>query len=171
VPHELEADIDALMGRLAIGDRSAFEPLFRLLYPRAQRFALARLGGDGAQDVAQTAMLKLFANAHRFHAGRPALPWFYAIVANEIRAARRQTRVQSELSEHGPQVASAEDEALERELQQALHQAIATLDEASEQAIRAQLEQTDRPPVEATAFRKRVSRAYARLRILLGDFR
>lgn len=161
------------MGRLATGDRSAFEPLFRALYPRAQRLARARVAGDGANDVAQAALLKLFAHAHRFQAGRPALPWFYAIVANEIRAARR--RAAPYAAHAAPDVAleraSGEDALLARELQRALREAIDTLDDASAEAIHALLDESDRPPLEPATFRKRVSRAYARLRLLLGEFR
>ncbi|WP_437717045.1 hypothetical protein WMF45_11890 [Sorangium sp. So ce448] len=45
---------------------------------------------------------------------------------------------------------------------------IASLDAPSAEAIGALLGQTARPAIDAPAFRKRVSRAYARLRLLLG---
>lgn len=171
---ESEAELDALMGRLATGDRSAFEPLFRALRPRAQRFARARMADDRAEDVAQSALLRVFAHAHRFVAGRPALPWFYAIVANEIRAARRDAR--REDSEAAPDLRAAEAQTAEellltRELLRALDLAVATLDDDAAAAIHAQLGTTERPLLTSSTFRKRVSRAYTRLRVLLGELR
>ena len=162
------------MARLAEGDRSAFEPLFRALHPRALRLARARLPSHRADDVAQAAMLNVFAHAHRFVPSRPALPWFYAILANEIRVASRQVRRHAggedpdHLLSHD---VSLEDALLERELLAALEQAIASLDDQAEQAIRAQLGDAARPTVPPMTYRKRVSRAYARLRTLLGDLR
>ena len=69
-----ETDLDALMGRLASGERAAFVPLYGALWPRALRLARARLGADGAADVAQSALLKVFARASEFVPGRPCLP-------------------------------------------------------------------------------------------------
>jgi RNA polymerase sigma factor (sigma-70 family) len=168
---ESEAVLDALMGRLAEGDRSAFEPLFRALHPRAVRFARSRLRAEAAADAAQSALLKVFANASRFVPGRPALPWFYAIVANEIRALHRQgaREVIGSVTPEFADERTHEDELLERELLRALDRAIAGLDEGSARAIRAQLGHEIRPEVESPTFRKRVSRAYARLRLLLGE--
>jgi RNA polymerase sigma factor (sigma-70 family) len=171
---ESEAVLDALMGRLAAGDRAAFEPLFRALHPRALRFARSRLSPASADDAAQGALLKVFAHAARFVPGRRALPWFYAIVANEIRAARRQTGVYDSLADVERAAAhegTHEDTLLERELLRALEHAIDALDAASAEAIRAQLGRDLRPELQSPTFRKRVSRAYARLRLLLEELR
>jgi len=174
VPDESEASLDALMCRLSTGDRSAFEPLFRALQPRALRLARARLPADRAEDVAQTALLKVFANAHRFVAARPALPWFYAIVSNEIRAARRKASRTDPLEEPdqlASDATSAEEELLRRELLRALEQAIASLDDKAASAVRSLLGESERPDLAPMTYRKRVSRAYARLRLLLGELR
>lgn len=85
-----EAALDALMARLARGDRSAFDALYAALLPRAERLAAVRVGGSEAADVAQNALLRVFARASEFEPDRPCLPWFYAIVANEVRGANRQ---------------------------------------------------------------------------------
>lgn len=175
-----ERQLDDLMAQLSEGRREAFDPLFRALQPRALRLASARLGPGLAKDVAQSALLKVFARASEFRAGAPVLPWFYGIVANEITSARRkharevQARVSAgEQSDHARTddtvLASADPETLllERELAHAMHVAIDELDRPSADAIAALLEETSLPGVTAPAFRKRVSRAYARLRILL----
>lgn len=173
VGHESEAQLDALMGRLAAGDRGAFEPRFHALYPRALRFAQRRLSAAAAEDVAQSALLKVFAHASRFVPGRSALPWFYAIVANEIRSVRREARAPlvTDAEHEAQEGGSHEDQLLERELLRALERAIDSLDDASAEAIRAQLGHGVRPELTSPTFRKRVSRAYARLRLLLGELR
>jgi RNA polymerase sigma-70 factor (ECF subfamily) len=174
-----EAELDALMARLADGDRTAFDPLFAALHPRAVRVARLRLDLQRAQDVAQTALLKVFSRASEFEAGRPVLPWFYAIVANEVRAVTRGAMVRAQvpldtedgqLREIADCRADPETEATERELERAVERAIESLDASSAEAIYAVLGRIDRPPVESSTFRKRVSRAYARLRVALGVF-
>lgn len=173
-----EAELDALMARLADGDRTAFDPLFSALYPRAERVAKLRVDPARAQDVAQTALLKVFSRASEFEAGRPVLPWFYAIVANEVRAVTRgaMVRAQVALEEDGRDrfvVDEREDpeaRATERELELAVQRAVDSLDAASAEAILAVLGRADRPEIESATFRKRVSRAYARLRVALGVF-
>ena len=171
-----EDELDRTMARLADGDREAFDALFRALHPRALRFARARLGPDLAQDAAQAALVKVFARAGEFTAGAAVLPWFYAVVANEMRAvARTHARRESVPSEsaESPWTAPSEDPErllLERELHEALERAVSILDEASAEAIGALLGRAGRPAVSEVALRKRISRAYARLRVLLGGF-
>ncbi|HEY6877545.1 MAG TPA: RNA polymerase sigma factor [Polyangiales bacterium] len=164
-----EADLDALMARLAEGDRTAFEPLFQALHPRALRLARAKVDTSSAGDVAQCALLKVFARASEFTPGRPVLPWFYAVVANELRShLRRQQRVVVMESIEIRADDDLEAQLLERELSRALERAIEQLDREAAEAIYAMLERGERPQIDPVAFRKRVSRAYARLRLLFG---
>ena len=164
-----EAELDALMARVSDGDRAAFTPLFRALHPRALGVASRRLERAHADEVAQSSMVKLFANAAAFTPGRPVLPWFYAVVANEVRAEqRRRLRVTAEVSDDLPAGAPWADDALaERELRRALQQSVDALDPVSAEAIASLLGEAP-PMVAPAAQRKRLSRAYARLRVLLG---
>ena len=171
-PPTRERDLDALMARLSCGDRLAFDPLYEALRPRAVRLARARLDEGGAADVAQAALLNVFARASEFTAGRPCLPWFYAIVANEIQARRRRDGPlaggerppdEQPAEEHDPEV-----QFMERELERAMEVAVDALDVQSANAVRAMLGREPTPDVAAATFRKRLSRAYARLRVLLG---
>ena len=172
-----EAELDALMARLVDGDRAAFDPLFRALYPRALRLAGRRLGGvdaSGADEVAQRTLMKVFSNAGAFASGRPVVPWFYALLANELRAFERALRRDARRSLDAPPLETIEDSVLDvetalldRELARALELAIDALDAPAAQAIHALLGRGPAPAVEPAAFRKRVSRAYARLRLLL----
>jgi RNA polymerase sigma-70 factor, ECF subfamily len=163
--HITEAELDALMDRLSDGDRGAFQPLYEALHPRAVRFARRSLDGPSAEDAAQATLLRVFSRASEFEAGRPVLPWFYAIAANEIRAIARKKPI---AIEDDRVVMDPEVELCEREIARALERAIADLDEDSAQAILAVLDRGPRPDATPATFRKRVSRAYARLRIILG---
>ncbi len=164
------------MSRLAQGDRAAFDPLFRALYPRAMRLARRELAPDRAADAAQAVLMKVFARAGEFCVGRPVLPWFYAIAASELRTLRRRVVAEHRrdaaetLAADLPGPSDPESELVTRELYDSLARAIASLDDDSAGAITSMLHGTERPPVNAGAFRKRVSRAYARLRWLLGAF-
>ncbi len=169
-----EIEIDALMARLSNGDRSSFDPLFSALYPRALRLAKLRVDTQRAEDIAQNALMKVFANASSFEAGRAVLPWFYAVVANEIRANTRGVWSQKRLSLDSDGKAQAhtlsdgsldpEATAILREVELAVTHAVEALDTVSANAIRAVLGEGARPAVDDPTFRKRVSRAYARLR-------
>ncbi len=171
-----EDELDRAMARLADGEREAFDPLFRALHPRALRFARARLGPELAEDAAQAALVKVFARASEFTPGAAVLPWFYAVVANEMRAVARAHAPRGGVTivdATSPWAASTEDPErllLERELHEAMERAITDLDEPSAEAIGALLGRAARPAASEVAFRKRISRAYARLRVLLGGF-
>jgi RNA polymerase sigma-70 factor (ECF subfamily) len=169
-----ERELDARMARLADGDRTAFDPLFAALHPRAVALARLRLRSTDAEDAAQEALVRVFARASEFVPGRPALPWFYAVAANEVHgAARRLARAQGR--DAGPEAAAAlvapgdpESSLVLAELRAVVRSAIGTLDVDSANAILASIGEAPHEGALSPALRKRVSRAYARLRILLG---
>jgi RNA polymerase sigma-70 factor (ECF subfamily) len=173
VRHSSEDHLDALMSRLAIGEREAFDPLFRAMYPRALRLARVKLPADQAADVAQSILMRVFARAPEFQPGKALLPWFYAIASNELRTLTRRNATLARRAADDPDdvTACTEDDPeralLERELRESLDRAIVSLDDTSAEAIRCLLDERHRPAVNDAAFRKRVSRAYAKLRILL----
>ena len=161
------------MARLADGDRGAFEPLFAALHPRAIRLARMRLGASDADDAAQQALLRVFARASEFTPGRPAIPWFYAIAANEIHALARR-RARAHLRE--AQVEAAEQDSPPRTIRRrSSFESDAPRDQFARRSMtlgpriesarcdpcaprrRAPGPDAPRPP----ALRKRVSRAYA----------
>jgi RNA polymerase sigma-70 factor (ECF subfamily) len=173
---EDETNLDALMARLADGDRAAFEPLFRVFHPRALRLARLRLNEADALDAAQSALVKVFARASEFTAGRPALPWFYAVAANEVHAISRRARASAGRADAVDAIDAVhastdpEQELAKAELRAAVADAIDTLDPASASAIAVLLGDAEPQALSSVAQRKRVSRAYARLRNLLGRF-
>ncbi len=164
------------MDRLVEGDRAAFDPLFEALHPRAIAVARRRLGDADADDAAQRTMTAVFARSAEFTKGRPVLPWFYAIAANETHAIARRSA--TERARTAPDSAAAslpapgdpEAALVDAEMRAALWAAIEELDPLSASAIRAQLAGDDLSSTDASAaaLRKRVSRAYARLRLVLG---
>lgn len=157
------------MDRLADGDREAFAPLFEALYPRALAVAHRRLDKSDAEDAAQRTMVAVFARAIEFMPGRPVLPWFYAIAANETHAVARSVRLAA--SREAPQreadelAADGDPESTLSlsEMRALLREALASLDPISADAIEAQLTDETSGP-RSPLLRKRVSRAYARLR-------
>lgn len=173
--HEDETNLDALMARLADGDRSAFDPIFRAFHPRALRLARLRLEEADALDAAQSALEKVFSRAGEYTPGRPVLPWFYAVAANEIHAVARRARTARARTDGDGALpddlaATADDperQLARAELEAAVADAIKGLDPVSASAIAAML--GDAAPL-APKERKRVSRAYARLRHLLERF-
>jgi RNA polymerase sigma-70 factor (ECF subfamily) len=164
-----EAELDRLMDRLSDGDRAAFGPLYEALRPRAVRFARGRVGDGHAEDVAQTTLLRVFARASEFQRGRAVLPWFYAIAANEARTAQRRLRSSATSMDQMPRAApDPEYELCQQEMRRAVDRAIADLDDDAAHAILSALEEAPHPNLKPATFRKRLSRAYARLRMILG---
>ena len=169
-----EAALDGWMSRVSQGDRDAFDPLFAALYPRALRLARTRLDAADAADAAQVILMKMFSRASEFEAGRPVLPWFYAIAANELHTVNRRLaarRVRHAAVDHAvrtPAAGDPERSLLDQELRSCVARAIDALDDDSAEAIRCLLDGEAPPHLSSAAFRKRVSRAYARLRLLLG---
>jgi RNA polymerase sigma-70 factor (ECF subfamily) len=162
-------EIQTLMVRLADGDRTAFEPLYRALWPIVRRFADKLLSGSpDAEDAAQSAMLKVFARASQFDPERSALTWVLAVTAYECRTlrktnARRREQPLDTASSFVDSSASPEAAAIARELEAAALEVLGTLRPADLDTLRDVLS-GDRPPLPQPTFRKRVERAFTRLR-------
>ncbi len=167
-----QAELDALMERLADGDRSVFARVFELLWAPIQRFCLSLLRNEAdAADAAQEAMQKIFERAPAdYDRKRAAMPWAMAIAGWECRtiARRRFRRREVDDSAAGELPgADAEEALVQSNLTRA---AVAALGELSD---------TDRETLVATfwdeaasasgaTLRKRRERALDRLR---GAFR
>jgi len=128
-----DRELDALMARLADGDRSVFDEVFRRLWPPTLRLciSLVRHEADGA-DAAQLAMLKILERAADYDRSRPALPWALAIAAWECRTLKRwrQRRHEDPVDEsERTQGTGGEQELVNRDLMRA---ALASLGELSD---------------------------------------
>jgi RNA polymerase sigma-70 factor (ECF subfamily) len=82
-----------LIGRVAQGDRPAFEELYRRYARAVLALALRRLGDRGrAEDAAQDAFVAIWKSARTYdpRRGRGA-PWLYAVARNAITDGLRRT--------------------------------------------------------------------------------
>ena len=83
----VQADLVALA---KAGDQTAFSALLQPLVPSAYRLAGAMLRDPyAAEDVVQEASLKAWRKLAQLNHGAEMRPWFFGIVANECRSARR----------------------------------------------------------------------------------
>src|SRR5258708_8065722 len=72
-------------------DRADFDALIGPHLDAAYRTALAILRDpDAAPDAVREASFKAWRKLNQLHEGKPARPWFLAIVANQSRSARRR---------------------------------------------------------------------------------
>jgi len=162
------AALQAELSALARGERAAFDPLFRRLWPLLRGFARRCLPAAEAEDAAQEALLRIFWRASEFDPQREALPWVLGVAAWQIRTHRTRTRRRRE-SEETPVdrrldgAPSAEEAAIAKELEVALDRALAELSPADGATLLAYA-RGERPDLPAATFRKRVERALGRLR-------
>lgn len=160
------------MVRLADGDRSAFDPLFRTLRPLLEGLASRLLQEpDAAQEVAQEALVAIFRRSSEFDRKRDALSWAYGITAFQCKTwrKRRQRRKESpmgkwDLAEALLHKATPEDELILGESLAMAEKTLASLSPLDQEAIRAALGTGPRPAVAGATFRKRLERALRRLR-------
>ena len=94
----------ALARRAGLGDRSAYEELFRRLYPATYRFALRMLDHETslADDAVQEAWVKAWKGLPDFRGTSTFSTWLFSIVSREaleVRRRRRPVAVDSEILE------------------------------------------------------------------------
>jgi RNA polymerase sigma-70 factor (ECF subfamily) len=153
---------------LARGQRAAFDPLFRRLWPLLRGFAGRCLSKEEADDVAQEALLRVFARASEFDVQRDALSWVLGVAAWQIRthrtrARRRREKTMAAVPEEADGAPSPEAVAIGRDLEAALERALAELP-ASDAATLMAYARGERPDLPGATFRKRVERALSRLK-------
>ena len=98
------------ISRLKQGDLSALEPLVKRYQVQAVHAAYAIVYDRAqAEDVAQSAFIKVMDRIHQFDEERPFAPWFFRIVVNDaIKLAKKQKRnvsLEEQLDEPSAQLA------------------------------------------------------------------
>lgn len=173
--------LDALVARLADGERQLFTPVFELLWPRVLTFARTLLPDpDDAEDAAQRAMARLFEQINEYRAGSSAASWALAITAWECRSLRRRhgravawlNKQQRAATSAGgapldatPPGADPEAEFALKEVLRAAEQVLGTLSDMDQQTLRAAWDDREHTGhVSGATFRKRYQRALERLR-------
>ncbi len=158
--------ISTMMARLADGDRDAFAPLFDRLWPTVRAFAGRVLGHDAdADDVAQRALVSVFARASEYDATRDGVAWALGITAWEcrtIRRARERRRESGEPVELASPAPSPEDALITADILRAFDDVAGTL--AAEDRAALGIDDPNEPEVAPATLRKRRQRALVRLR-------
>jgi DNA-directed RNA polymerase specialized sigma24 family protein len=155
-----------MMTRLADGDRAAMGPVFAAVWPIVRGFAARALSGPDADDVAQEALVSVFARAVEFDRERDALTWILGITMWEVRSARQRQKRRREdrTAVERVDARTPEDELCEREMAAALEELVAQMPAEDARTLHAALG-GQRPDVAPATFRKRLSRAMGRLRM------
>jgi DNA-directed RNA polymerase specialized sigma24 family protein len=161
------AELRRLMARLADGDRAAFQPAFALLWPRLRAFAARYVAAADAEDAAQAALLRVFSRASEYDADRDALAWALGIAAWECRTLRRKRERRREDHVAPPDErdpgATPEEAVIDRDLSAAAEAVLGTLRPIDIETLASAA--AGSPNLQGATFRKRLSRALARLRI------
>ena len=157
--------LDALMARLADGDRSAFSLVFKQLWNPIFRFCTNLVKNEAdASDAAQQAMQKILERASDYDPSRPALPWAFALAAWECKTIQRKHQRRREVAAEmaGERAGEdAEEELIRRDLVSAALGAMGELSEVDRDTLIATF--LDRAAGCATV-RKRRERALDRFR-------
>lgn len=87
-----EVDIAGRSARLRLGDASAWEDLYKAMYPALVSYAGRRLSGDEARDAVSEAMARALARPDRLP-GPPATPeaWVFGILRHVVLDVQRRT--------------------------------------------------------------------------------
>jgi RNA polymerase sigma factor (sigma-70 family) len=164
-----DVDLEALMQRLAAGDRSAFDPLYNALCPLVQRLCTRMMrGAPEADDAAQEAMMKVFARASQYEPGRSVTTWVLAISAYECRTLLQRQRRRRE--QDSPADAAfhetPEAAAIDRDLEAAAREVLGTLRAIDIETLAASARgaRCEQPDLPQATFRKRLERALGRFR-------
>ena len=161
------ARINELAGAAADGDRAALDPLFAALWPIVARYA-GRLVGDPAlgEDVAQDALIALFGQLDRFDRDKDAVTWALVVTTWTARTARRRVhrRAEDALDRAPDRAAPA---GYDRDTVRAALDTLASLPARDVEIITAALgdDTALRAALAPATFRKRLERAFARLRV------
>jgi RNA polymerase sigma-70 factor, ECF subfamily len=162
-----DTELDALLARLADGDRSAFTPAFQRLWTPVFRLCMGMLQNEAdASDAAQQAMEKILERASDYDSERPGLPWALAIAGWECRTMKRRRSRRREVSDEvaiETKSEHAEDEVVRRSLIEAAIAAIGELSRTDRETLMATFADEAGSASGAT-FRKRRERALAHLR-------
>ncbi len=165
--HSSGETLDALMARLADGDRSVFTGVFEALWEPIQRLCLSLLKNDAdAADAAQNAMQKILERSSTYDKSRPAMPWAMAIAAWECRTlARRRSRRKESTEDVTAQGGEhPEGDFVQRNLTAAAVAALGELSASDRETLVATF-WDEAASVSGATLRKRRERALNRLRM------
>jgi RNA polymerase sigma-70 factor (ECF subfamily) len=161
-----------LLAALADGDRTAFAPLYAILWPRVRAFCRRALGSDvDGDDAAQESLVSMFERASEFDRERDATTWALGIAVWQCRTTRQQRRRRGEVALPEEPLGSAAPDFEERQLEAAAIEVLGQLRPGDVRAILAVVQDEDslRDGLPPATFRKRFERAVGRLRVAWGS--
>jgi RNA polymerase sigma-70 factor (ECF subfamily) len=165
---ETRQSLNAMMVRLADGDRSAFDGAYALLWPALLAFCKKALVPSDAEDAAQLALLKVFDRASTFQRDKDALTWAITIAAWETRTIRkrhfRSRSTSLDGDDHASPTWDPEKAVVDRELLEAAQSILGSLSEDDRATLAATFAEEKPTGVSSVAFRKRRERAVTRLK-------
>lgn len=166
MPHDRRDRARDALRRLAQGDATACDDAFDALWPLAGALARRFVPAKDADDVAQRALMSVFARALELDPKRDPLAWALTIVAWEARTQRQRMRRRREVDVEALARTAAEaplpDESAEAAERHArLEDALASLSPSDRETLLA-FARDERAP--GATFRKRLERALRRLR-------
>jgi len=160
--------VNALMIRLADGDRSVFDEVYAALWVVISAFCGKMLPGADAEDAAQQTLLKVFSRASTFDRMGDAFTWAVTIATWEVRTIRKQMTRARTTSVEGHDAAdpaeSAETIVSREQLVAAARQVLGTLSESDQQTLVASFNDENPTSIPGATFRKRRERALVRLK-------
>ncbi len=161
--------VNALMIRLADGDRSVFDEVYAALWLVITAFCGKMLPGADAEDAAQQALLKVFSRASTFDRGGDAFTWAVTIASWEVRTLQKQmTRARTttfvEAHDAADPAENAETLVSREQLVAAARQVLGTLSESDQETLVASFNDESPTSIPGATFRKRRERALARLK-------
>ena len=148
--------------RLKAGDRSAFTPIYDALLPLTVGFARRLVGPNEAEDAAQQALIKLFAQANAYDESKDVATWALSLTAWECRTLNTRARRRREVPIEGALEHAQYDPTLamlERKVLEEARAILLTLSPMDQDTLRRAFADEGRGPT----FRKRKQRALARL--------
>ena len=148
--------------RLKEGDRTAFTAVFDTLHPLTVAFARRMVGDVEAEDAAQQALLKLFAQAAAYDETKDVAAWALSLTAWECRTIRTRNRRRKEvpmLEVDSDPVHDPRDDLFERKVIEEARAVLKSLSPADQETLQRAFAGDGCGPT----FRKRKQRAIARL--------
>jgi RNA polymerase sigma-70 factor (ECF subfamily) len=165
---ETRRSLNAMMVRLADGDRSAFDGAYALLWPALLGFCKRALVSSDAEDAAQLALLKVFERASTFQRDKDALTWAITIAAWEARTIRkrhhRSRSTSIETDQHASLTEDPEKAVVDHELVEAAQSILGSLSEDDRATLAATFAEETPTGISGPTFRKRRERAIARFK-------
>ena len=139
-PMESKAAAEAeavCLRQIALGDRAAFETMYRSWQPRVYRY-LARLLGDepAAEEVGDDVLFEVWKRAREFRGDSRVSTWIFGIAHHRAMSHLRKLRVEWEpVGETVDTGSDAEQALIERAGREALHAALRQLPPAQREVL------------------------------------